>query len=56
VSGTTSELDLTEQELTQVEPDGCSAPEGEVDQDDAVVVPCDEQVVGAGVAVRGRGG
>ena len=51
--GSLAELHLAEQQLAEVEAVGLRAPEPEVDEHQLRAVRSDEQVAGAGVAVRG---
>jgi hypothetical protein len=47
-----SHLDLADEQLGEVEPDGLGSPEAEVDEDEARIALAAEQVVGAGIPVR----
>ena len=56
VGAALADLDVADQQLAEVEPDGRTAPEAEVDHHEVVVVLAGQQVVGAGVAVAEQPG
>ena len=49
--GAAPDLDITHQELTEIEPDGCFIPRAVVDEDEAVVLVGDEQIVRGSIAM-----